>query len=317
MLELTADNALDYLRSTGRLDDPAAHVEVLAGGVSNLVLRVTAASGVFVLKQSRPQLRTRDAWFSDLDRIYREQEVMQALEPRLPAGTVPRLLFVDRDNFLFAMSHAPFEAVNWKQELLAGRVEPSFGTYVGRVLGLMHEASARDRATFERFADATVFVQLRVDPFYRKLQQRLPDVAQPLQQLIDQMLTRRDALCHGDYTPKNMLVHAGRFTLVDYETAYFGDPAMDLGLCLAHLTLKSIRRPDQRPLYRQLMDNFWTGYAAEVHFASRATLEARAIPHLGACLLARVDGTSQVDYLTEEQRNEARALGRRLLQQGV
>ena len=59
------------------------------------------------------------------------------------------------------------------------------------------------------------------------------------------MLTIKESLCHGDYTPKNMLVHGGDFTLVDYETAHFGDPTMDLGLFLAHLTLKAIRAPNE------------------------------------------------------------------------
>src|SRR5437762_14156902 len=100
MLELNADNALDYLRQHRWLGPGTARVEVLSGGVSNQVLRVSTAGTRFVLKQSRPQLRTRDAWFSDLDRIYREQEVMQALEPLLPPGTVPRVLFADRENYV-------------------------------------------------------------------------------------------------------------------------------------------------------------------------------------------------------------------------
>src|ERR1019366_3690689 len=109
MLELTAENALDYLRKQGWIGDEPAKAETLNGGVSNQVLRVTTPTRRFVLKQSRPQLRTRDAWFSDLDRIWREQEVMQALHPYLPS-VVPEVLLVDRANYVYAMSHAPLEA---------------------------------------------------------------------------------------------------------------------------------------------------------------------------------------------------------------
>jgi hypothetical protein len=43
-------------------------------------------------------------------------------------------------------------------------------------------------------------------------------------------------------------------------------------------------------------------------------MEARGIGHCGVCLLARIDGTSPVDYLPEEAKREAvRLLGRRLL----
>src|SRR5260370_5484532 len=106
MFELTEANALDYLRTQGWIGAGPAQAECLAGGVSNFVLRVTTPEGRFVVKQARPQLRTRDPWFSDLERIHREHEVMQALHPIFP-GKVPERLHVDRENYVYAMSHAP------------------------------------------------------------------------------------------------------------------------------------------------------------------------------------------------------------------
>src|SRR5215467_13666697 len=126
MFEITADNALDYLRQKGWIDNAPAHAEVLSGGVSNLVLRITTPARRFVLKQSRPQLRTRDAWFSDLDRIEREREVMQELHPMLP-NVVPEVLFADKENYVYAMSHAPLDAQVWKGQLLAGNIDLDLG----------------------------------------------------------------------------------------------------------------------------------------------------------------------------------------------
>src|SRR6516165_6980218 len=107
MIELTPDNLAEYLRSHGWVA-PREAVEVapLGWGVSNAVFRVRTTTELLVVKQSRPQLRTRDAWFSDLDRVWREMEVMQVLEPILPAGVVPKVLHCDRDNYAFAMAHA-------------------------------------------------------------------------------------------------------------------------------------------------------------------------------------------------------------------
>src|SRR5579884_2307312 len=130
MFELTAENALGYLRERGWPVAEPARAEVLSGGVSNQVLRVEAGPERLVLKQSRPQLRTRDAWYSDLERIYREQEVMQALAPLLPPYTVPEVLFVDRANYVFVMAHAPRGAKVWKQQLLSGDIDLTFGEYV-------------------------------------------------------------------------------------------------------------------------------------------------------------------------------------------
>src|ERR1700719_2232482 len=123
MLELTPANAADYLRRQGVLGPGPAVVEAFGGGVSNAVLRVRTPERMFVLKQSRPQLRTRDAWFSDLDRVYREQDVMQTLRPLLPVGVVPQVLFSDRAEYVFAMSSAPDEARPWKEALLAGKID--------------------------------------------------------------------------------------------------------------------------------------------------------------------------------------------------
>jgi 5-methylthioribose kinase len=314
MFELTAENALIYLRHRdGLLADPA-RAEVLSGGVSNQVLRVQAGSQLLVLKQSRPQLRTRDAWFSDLERIYREQEVMQALEPLLPVGVVPHVLFVDRPNFLYAMSHAPLAAQPWKAELLAGKIDLALGAEAGRVLGLMHERTAG----LQDFHDHQVYVQLRVAPFYRRIQERRPEVAEAVGSIIDEMLTRKEALCHGDYTPKNMLALGQSFTLVDYETAHVGDPTMDLGLFLAHLTLKALRLVARRAEYIALMRTFWQSYVREVRFQPATELEQRGVRHLGVCVLARVDGTSPVEYLPgEEQRETIRQLGRAILHGGL
>jgi 5-methylthioribose kinase len=314
MKELTEANALDYLRERGWISPGPARVEALGGGVSNVVLRVAAPDRLLVLKQSRPQLRTRDPWFSDLDRVCREQEVMQALRPLLPPLTVPEVLFSDRDDYVFVMTHAPAGARGWKEQLLAGDLDPHLGHLTGTVLGRIHEVTARDRPHFERFADRTVFVQLRVDPFYHRVRERRPEVAHAVGPIIDRLLSSHDALCHGDYSPKNILTHGQGFTLVDYETAHVGDPTMDLGFFLSHVLLKAVRRPEGRARFFDLTRAFWQGYASEVHFRPLPELQAQGIEHLGVCLLARIDGTSPVDYLTEEPRREAaRRLGRGIL----
>ena len=314
MLELNADNALDYLRSNGWLGKGAAQVEVLGWGVSNVVLRVHTPDQTFILKQSRPQLRTRDAWFSDLERIYREQEVMEVLYPLLPEPTVPEVLFSDRANYVFAMSHAPAGARVWKETLLAGEVDRAIGERAGLILGMMHEATARNTQLIERFRDHTVFVQLRVDPFYRRVQERRAEVAAAVQPIIDRMLSLKEALCHGDYSPKNILTHKRGFTLVDYETAHFGDPTMDLGFFLSHLLLKAVKHAPQHAPFFDLTRAFWRAYGQAVTFRPLADLQARGTEHMAVCALARIDGTSPIDYLPEEPKREAvRRMGRRLL----
>jgi 5-methylthioribose kinase len=166
-------------------------------------------------------------------------------------------------------------------------------------------------------ADRTVFVQLRVSPFYERVRERRPEVAGQVTLLIEELMTRRDALCHGDFSPKNILVHrsgTGAFTLVDYETAHLGDPTMDLGFFLSHLVLKAIKNHERRVEYFALTTAFWDAYTAVVRFLPISELVARGIQHFAVCALARIDGISPVDYLPEQLKREVvRTVARRVL----
>ena len=143
MHEIDAENAAAYLARVGLIaaGEPAS-IRILDGGVSNMVLRVERADPAqadFVVKQARRQLRTRQPWFSPLERIWREIEVLQVCQtllerepkrgqndllnssdPFIPAIGIPRVLYVDRENYLFAMTAADATEV-WKTQLLAGR----------------------------------------------------------------------------------------------------------------------------------------------------------------------------------------------------
>lgn len=319
MFELTTENTTGWLHRHGHVSaGEAVQVRELADGVSGVVLRVETPKRRFVIKQSRPQLRTQAPWFSDLGRIWRERDVMQLLRLMLPAGAVPAVLFSVDEDFAFAMSHAPEPFRNWRSMLLGGDVDPALGEQAGRLLGAIHEATARPPSAMSAFADRTVFEQLRVEPFYLKIQQRHPDLADAVQPLIERMRTLRLGLCHGDFSPKNLLVHAGNFTLVDYETGHWGDTAMDLGFFLSHLLLKAVHRPQQREEYFELTRRFWLGYeTSRLEPAAQAReLQSAALSHMAVCLLARVDGTSPAPYLTDDAKRESvRRIARTLLAQ--
>jgi 5-methylthioribose kinase len=281
--------------------------------VSNAVFRVEASDGLFVLKQSRPQLATADPWFSDVSRVFRELEVMKMLHPLLPSLAVPEVLHEDRDNFAFLMAHAPEPSRNWREMLLGREVDPNLGEEAGRLLGRMHSETWLRDDRIEPFRDATVFRQLRTEPFYERVRQKHPDLSEMVDALIRELETFTDALCHGDFSPKNLLIHRRGLTLVDYETAHAGCFYMDLGFFLSHLLLKAIKHPDLSPTFFELTRRFWTGYSVEFPF--KPSPIGPTILHCGVCLLARVDGTSPAPYLTEPAKRDAvRRLGRRVLQ---
>lgn len=309
MLEIGPDNVVGYLHEHGWLERGiAARAEVLAWGVSNAVLRITPDHGEpFVVKQSRARLRTKEAWFSRLDRIWRETEVMQVLQPLLPAGVIPRVLFEDRENYLFAMEAAPEAHVVWKQLLLEGHTDASIARRLGAYLAAIHVQTAERPDISSRFGDTEVFVQLRIDPFYRRVAAASAEAAPHIDRLIAEMFSRPVCLVLADFSPKNVLVAGERIVLVDFETAHYGDPAFDLGFFLSHLLLKAIGRASRFGDFAELTSEFWRAYLAGIGglaenpaFAPQE-LSRRTTGHLAGCMWARIDGTSKIDYLRPPQ----------------
>jgi 5-methylthioribose kinase len=320
MREITPENAADYLRETGRApaDRPIA-VRELGWGVSNLVLRVEIAGhDPFVLKQAREQLRTKMLWVSRLDRVWAEVAALRRLSITLPAGAVPRVLWEDRDDFLFAMSCAPDDAVVWKGQLLEGHLDPQVARHAGDVLAAMHADSVDPGDDWGPLADTTVFDQLRLDPFYRTVARAHPGLAGRLEGLIEEAIRPPErTFVHADFSPKNLLVHSrGGLTVVDFETAHVGDPAFDLGFFTSHLLLKALRAAPAHEPYLDLIDQFLGSYRAGTGADRHRVRLRRAAAHAAACALARVDGKSPVDYLDEPRRQVVRRFATAFLSTG-
>lgn len=307
MRELTVQNVRDYLVGASRVPaDEPVDVAPLAGGVSNVVFLVTPRSQEpFVLKQSRRQLRTQADWFSRLDRIFREVEAQRCLSRVLPPGAVPSVLFEDRDNYCYAMSAVCPDHVVWKRQLLSGQIDGGTFVRAGALLGDIHAQTAGQPQILTNAADTTVFHELRVDPFYRRIAAVHPQIQPSIDQLIADMAENPCCLVHADFSPKNLLIHPDGLTLVDHETVHYGDPAFDLGFFFAHLWLKAVASPATRSQIVQGIRTAWKSYLArwndvrEPPAIRMEKLSPRSVLHLAACLLSRVDGKSPVDYLTD------------------
>ncbi len=322
-LEIGAESIAAYLAARN-WPPGGGHVRVtcLGGGVSNNVLLVECGSARLVLKQSLEKLRVQDDWRARRDRIFRERDCIRTLRGVLPPTCLPEILLEDDANFLFGMSAAPPGTPTWKSELLEGRVELLIAARAGELLARMHAFSCGNLEIRGQYADQTCFDQLRIDPYYRTCLRRHPELASPLRALIEEMDARRLTLVHGDYSPKNMLIvrdadggegARAEIFLIDFEVVHYGDPAFDTGFLLNHLLLKSFHRPAWRERYLEAARAFWRAYLAGVPPAIGQVIEAATCHHLGALLLARVDGKSPVEYLGDAARDQVRAAARRIL----
>ena len=310
---INEQTAAAYLRQKSLL---APHEEVsireLPGGVSNIVLYVARVQGPeqsgldFVVKQAREQLRVAAPWFCSVERIWREVDTMRvctqlltdsSTRPRIPTST-PNILFSDSEDYLYGMSAVPNHET-WKQQLLRGEIEDDVARACGWLMGRLHGASWDGRLVPSTLNDRQFFYDLRVDPYYREIARVHSDLTPAIDRLINSLDRSICCLVHGDFSPKNLLVHQGGLVLVDFEVGHFGDPAFDIGFFLSHLVLKAFRAGKEAPSYLNLITVFREAYAGEFcRLTSKHALravEGRAAANLSACMLARVDGKSQVD----------------------
>jgi 5-methylthioribose kinase len=299
---LTPESLSSYLAENGLIRDASRlRIHPLGGGVSNTVLLVEGDAVRWVAKQSLGKLLVKDDWRSDRRRILREADAIRCLGPKLDEGCLPKIIHVDEQHYFFIMTSAPADWTVWKESLLQGRVDLAVARQAGTLLGRLVKASRADHDAQRSFEDRTVFCQLRIDPYYRTTALRHPDVSEALGKLIEESWQVRAGLVHGDYSPKNMLIHGEKICLIDFECVHWGDPAFDSGFLLNHLMLKAFHQPRFQSAYLEAARQFWTILASELRPVELANFEPRTLRHLGGLMLARMDGKSPVEYIQAEE----------------
>lgn len=274
----------------------------LTGGVSSDIWRVDFADGRSVcVKRALSKLKVAADWQAPVSRNAYEWAWMQFAVGVMPES-VPQPLAHDESLGMFAMEFLdPAAHPVWKQQLLDGHVEIATATAVGRVMGVLHQASAHRTDLATRFATDANFHALRLEPYLVATAGRHPEQASILLELVHRTAHRPTALVHGDVSPKNILVGPGGPILLDAECAWYGDPAFDVAFCLNHLMLKRVVVPQQAVALHAAFEALVTAYFQVVSFEPREALEARCAQLLPALMLARVDGKSPVEYISAER----------------
>ncbi|MBL9011894.1 MAG: phosphotransferase [Alphaproteobacteria bacterium] len=288
---------------------PGAPIVRLTGGVSCDIFRVETSEGPVCVKQALERLRVAADWQAPVERSHAEVMWLRLAE-RLGRPRAPHVIAESPDDHLFVMNFLPPDShANWKSELSAGRVDPAFAAMVGRDLAFIHARTAYSGEAARDFANGAMFHALRIEPYLLHTATRHPDLAARLHALAQETLETEIALVHGDVSPKNILVGPDGPVFLDAECAWFGDPGFDIAFCLTHLLLKAVWRPANRAAYFNSFEALQEAYFGGVTWEPRAALDVRAGALLAALLLARIDGKSPVEYLTEDA---DKALVRRL-----
>jgi hypothetical protein len=297
-------------------ESPIASIEPLTGGVSSDIVRIELHDGTLLCaKRALPRLKVASVWEAPLERNHYEVAYLRTVAGIVP-GAVPRVLGEDQAHGVALLEFLPPDQYRlWKAELLAGRFDAAVPQAVAVALGKIHARSWGDHEIAAQFATDSMFDALRLSPYLRTLAERTPDLSREIMAVVERTAANRLALVHGDVSPKNILISNtdNHPVLLDAECAWFGDPAFDAAFCINHLVLKSFHVPAIRPQLLNAATAFLDTWKAELPPGEQNAAESRAAALLPCLMLARIDGKSPVEYLTEPFRAAVRAASRPLI----
>ncbi len=286
----------------------------LGGGVSSDIWRVDLPAGPVCVKRALPRLKVDAVWEAPVERNRYEWEWLREAG-RIAPSSVPPLVAHDGEADCFAMGFlAPDLYPPWKALLRDGIASATTARAVGQRLAAIHGATAGRADVRARFATDDIFHAIRLEPYLVATAARHPDLADRLQAIVSRTAGTRQALVHGDVSPKNILIGPDGPIFLDAECAWYGDPAFDLAFCLNHLLLKCLWTPAASAAFLRSFDTLAETYLAGVQWEARGKVEERAAGLLPGLFLARVDGKSPVEYVTAEaDRERVRRTARSLI----
>jgi hypothetical protein len=260
---------------------------------------------VLVLKQSL-EAAQRTVLAADIGRALVEVAAMKTISDLLGLlAPIPTILDDDPANFVSIMTSAPDDARLYDTELLEGRFHPGTGARLGTYAAHLHARTENRADIAAAFADNPGFA-LR-DQSIRSAAPANPDLAPLIEAALRRNRSEARVLVDADITPKNVLVHAGGLTKLDFECTQWGHPALDVGIITAHFILLAFARPQWRDPLLAEAQHCYDSYATLRPEAHSPAFAADTALFAAVMMLGRADGALIFDYLIPH-RPQLRAL---------
>ena len=314
-LEIRCQNLIVDL-GLGQVGD-VQNVTALTGGVASDIASVVVNGARYCVKFALPKLKVAAEWRAPVHRNAAEYAWLSVAADLSPDSAV-KLYGRSETEHGFVMEYITGDGVYlWKSAMLAANPLRGEEQAVGDMLGRIHAASAQPGFETSAFQNRDDFRALRIEPYLTFTAKAHPDLADTLNAMAEGLYKNANVLVHGDVSPKNILIRNGASILLDAECATMGDASFDPAFCLNHLILKAIHVPSLRSDLLAAVGVFWNAYSAHISWEDPAALEDRVARLLPALMLARVDGKSPVEYLSEAERKQIRNLAGSILKAPV
>jgi len=294
-------------------------VQPLSGGVASDIAKVTTFGGAgsetsYCVKFALPKLRVKADWFAPVERNFAEYSWLKTVAAIAPEASIDLYGHSAHHNG-FVMSYLEGDDTYLlKSVLLAGGGQAEQAEAIGQLLGKIHAHASTTSFSRDGFYNQDDFYAIRIEPYLVHTARSYPEHSAAFQRMADQLYESEAVLIHGDVSPKNILFQNNRPYLLDAECATMGDASFDVCFCLNHFILKAVHVPGCLARYLSFCTRFWAAYRGYVAGEEVKHLEARVLKLLPMMMLARVDGKSPVEYLTEEEQAHIRQIALPLLE---
>jgi aminoglycoside phosphotransferase (APT) family kinase protein len=156
----------------------------------------------------------------------------------------------------------------------------------------------------------SLFEQLRIDPFYRFVAAKNPQLEVAIRKLINELEGDKTTIVHGDFSPKNIMASMNDdIYILDFEVTHVGNPVFDLAFLIAHLLCKFFRAEER--LQAKLLANTAATFTRE--YQKLRPIDPSLAKHAALIALARVEGKSTVNYLSESQQKKLQTFTKSIL----
>jgi hypothetical protein len=206
----------------------------------------------------------------------------------------------------------------WKADLMEGLLDFQVAEKSISSLALVHSGCTGDKKVEEVFGNKQIFYELRISPYIEFTVGKHPDLQAFAAPIVKELMESKITLIHGDYSPKNIMVSDRNIAILDFEVAHYGHPSFDLAFFSNHFILKAVKNKQWAGAYITMLEYMLGIYFSKINYMSKTGLEKSFVRLLSLLMLARVDGKSPVEYLTEADDKElVRLLAYRIINGGI
>ena len=279
-------------------------IKELSGGIINAVFRIEIERKNYIIKQFLDEAKIDKKIKLNPKRFSYEKFAITYLDNILGEKVTPPVVFFDEENKIICMEDLG-QNNRLDHLIFSEGLDINIFSRIGKIISEIHNKSFFNKALPLLF-DNEDFHELKiVFRYYKKIKE--PSLIKIRDELIQNCRKNRITLIHNDLKMTNIFVLDNyKICLIDYEGAYYGDPAFEVGYFLGHLFLYYFNQPTKRN--KQIILNFWNDYMGSLNFKNKQRLERNITKHIGFIMIYKLIGLANEDFNFIKGKNKERLI---------